>query len=210
MMLSGEGLGVWRDDGDQLFSISMEKWMERNGLKSLHEGFREEISARSTWKVSPRADSWVRRARVQIVATELGLQKAYLLFIFKIILLTYLFLAALGLCCFSLVAASRGSSLFAAWGEGSSLRWLLLLGTRDLGCEGTSCCSPWAQSLRLPGSRAQAWQLWPVGLAALRHMWDPPGSGIEPRSPALAGGTLCHGAAREAQAYLLYSRLYRS
>ena len=53
----------------------------------------------------------MRRARVQVVATELGLQKAYLLFIFKIILLTYLFLAALGLCCFSLVAASRGSSL---------------------------------------------------------------------------------------------------
>ena len=91
MMLSSEGLGVWRDDGDQLFSISVEKWMGRNGLKSLHEGFREEISARSTRKVSPREDSWVRRARVQGVATELG-QKAYLLFIFKIILLTYLFI----------------------------------------------------------------------------------------------------------------------
>ena len=57
MMLSGEGLGVWRDDGDQLFSISVEKWMGRNGLKSSHEGFTEEISARSSRKVSSRADS---------------------------------------------------------------------------------------------------------------------------------------------------------
>lgn len=57
MMRSGESLEVWRDDGDQLFSFSMEKWMGRNGLKSSYEGFREEISARSTRKVSPRVDS---------------------------------------------------------------------------------------------------------------------------------------------------------
>lgn len=27
MTLCSDGLGVWRDQGDQLFSISMEKWM---------------------------------------------------------------------------------------------------------------------------------------------------------------------------------------
>ena len=32
MMLSSDGLSVWRDDGDQLFSISVEKWMGRKGL----------------------------------------------------------------------------------------------------------------------------------------------------------------------------------
>ena len=33
-------------------------------------------------------------------------------------------------------------------------------------------------------------QFWPTGLIALWHVWDLPGPGIEPVSPALAGGLL--------------------
>ena len=40
----------------------------------------------------------------------------------------------------------------------------------------------WTQQLWLPGSRAQAQQLW-----LLCCMWNLPGSGIKPVSPALAG-----------------------
>ena len=45
----------------------------------------------------------------------------------------------------------------------------------------------WLLLLWLPGSRAQAWWLWPLTLLA-PGMWDPPGSGIESTSPALTGG----------------------
>lgn len=46
-----------------------------------------------------------------------------------------------------------------------------------------------ASGLLLPflSSRAQAEWLWPVGLL-LCSMWDPPGPGIRPGSPALGGG----------------------
>ena len=46
-----------------------------------------------------------------------------------------------------------------------------------------------AQYLWLAGSRAQAQELWCVGLGA-HCMWNPLGPGIEPMSPALAGGFL--------------------
>lgn len=91
MTHSGEGLEVWRDDGDQLFSFSTEKWMGRNGLKASYEGFREEISARSTREVSPRVDSSVRRARAWGVPLNWVFRKPSFLFIFKIISLTFYF-----------------------------------------------------------------------------------------------------------------------
>ena len=43
------------------------------------------------------------------------------------------------------------------------------------------------QQLWLPGSTAQARQLWHIGYS-LCGMWDFPGPGIEPESLALAGG----------------------
>ena len=91
--------------------------------------------------------------------------------------------------------AARGPSPVAVSGgypslrcAGLSLRWPLPLqsmGSRrvDLGSRGT-----WAQQLRLAGperrlsscdSRAQL----------LCGMWDPPGPGLKPTSPALAGGS---------------------
>ena len=42
------------------------------------------------------------------------------------------------------------------------------------------------------GPRAQAQQLWRTGLVALR-VWDLPRPGLEPVSPALAGGFLTTG-----------------
>ena len=47
---------------------------------------------------------------------------------------------------------------------------------------GFSCCGARAQQFQLMGSRAHDQQLWCTG------MWDLPGSGIEPVSPALVGG----------------------
>ena len=75
------------------------------------------------------------------------------------------FLAASGLCfCmgFSLVAESRGSSSLRFMGF--SLQWLLLLCSTSSRCTSFSSCCKWA---KLPHS-----------------MWDLPGSGIEPMSPA--------------------------
>ena len=45
----------------------------------------------------------------------------------------------------------------------------------------------WAQYLQSPGSRAQALELWGTGLAAPGQV-DHLGTGLEPVSPALAGG----------------------
>ena len=66
---------------------------------------------------------------------------------------------------FSLVAASRGYS--SLWCTGLSLRWLLLLQSMGSRRVGFSSC----------GARA----------SLLRAMWVPPGPGLEPVSPALAG-----------------------
>ena len=67
-----------------------------------------------------------------------------------------------------LVAASRGYS--SLWCAGFSLRWLLLLWSTGSRCMGFSSCDTWAQQLWLMGSRAQAQQLWHMGLVALRHV----------------------------------------
>ena len=68
-------------------------------------------------------------------------------------------------------------------------------------CGGLSCCRAWAlgtwASAVVPrglscGSRAPECRLSSCGTRAqlLRGMWDPPGPGPEPVSPALAGGFL--------------------
>ena len=87
------------------------------------------------------------------------------------ILLYNLFLAALGLrCCmwaFSSCVERGYSSLRCT---GFSLRWLLLWASTGSRRAGFSSCA------------AQAW--------LLCGMWDLPGPGLEPVSPALAGGLL--------------------
>ena len=79
----------------------------------------------------------------------------------------------------SLVVANGGYSLL--WGVGFSLSWLLLLWCAGARCAGFSCGS-WAPEHRLNSCRAGA--LW------LHVMWNLPGSGIKPISPALAANSL--------------------
>ena len=104
--------------------------------------------------------------------------KVFLKFIYCIYFwLHWVFVAVHGL---SLVAVSGGYS--SLWCTGFSLRWLLLLqsmGSRRPGFRG--CGSQALESrLRSCGTRA----------LLLRGMWDLPEPGIEPMSPALAGGFL--------------------
>ena len=81
-----------------------------------------------------------------------------------------LFLAALGLhCCTAfLVAVSGGYSLVAFLGF--SLQWLLLCRAWVLGLSGFSSYDTQTQQLWLQGSRAQAQQLWHMGLVAPQHV----------------------------------------
>ena len=79
--------------------------------------------------------------------------------------LCWVFVAACGL---PLVAASRVySSLRCA---GFSLRWLLLLQSTGSRRAGFSSFGTRAQQLQLMGSRAQAQQLWLMGLVAPWHV----------------------------------------
>ena len=92
--------------------------------------------------------------------------------------------------------AVRG--LFSSCGErgllfiavrGFLIRWLLLLHSTGSRRVGFSSCGIQTQQLWLMGSRVQAQQLWCTGLVAPRHV-GLPGPGLEPVSPALAGGLL--------------------
>ena len=79
------------------------------------------------------------------------------------------------------------SSFLQLGGAGATLH----CGTQASHCGGFSCCGAQALSVRaqqlwLAGSRVQAQQLWRTGSVA-PGMWDLPGPGVEPVSPALAG-----------------------
>ena len=82
--------------------------------------------------------------------------------------------------CRLLVAVSGGYSSLRC--TAFSLRWLLLLQSTGSGCAGFSSCGSRALECRLSscGARAQL----------LHGMWDLPGPGLKPVSPALAGGFL--------------------
>ena len=88
--------------------------------------------------------------------------------------LHWVFVAASGL---SLVAVSGGYS--SLWCAGFSLRWLLLLQSMGSRCVGFSSCGSRALEHRLSSCGTWAW--------LLRGLWDLPGPGLEPVSPALAG-----------------------
>ena len=98
----------------------------------------------------------------------------FLKFIYFIYLcLRWVFVAARGL---SLVATSGGYS--SLWCTGFLLWWLLLLQSTGSRPTGFSSCS----------TRAQ--QLWHTGLVVPHGVRDLPRPGLEPVSPALAGGFL--------------------
>ena len=67
-----------------------------------------------------------------------------------------------------------------------SLRWLLFLHSAGSRHTVFSSCSILAQQLQLSGSSTRAQQLWPQAELVL-GMWNLPGPGIKPVSPALAG-----------------------
>ena len=75
----------------------------------------------------------------------------------------------------------RAGGYSSLWCAGFSLRWLLLLRSTGSRHAVFSSCGLWALERRLSncGTRAQL----------LRGMWDLPGPGLEPVSPALAGAT---------------------
>ena len=103
----------------------------------------------------------------------------FLLFIFW---LCWVFVAACGL---SLVAASRGylhCGARASHCSGFSCCRAQALGARAsvLVERGLSSCGSWALERRLSSCGTWTW--------LFCGMWDPPGPGLEPVSPALAGG----------------------
>ena len=112
--------------------------------------------------------------------------------------LRWVFIAVLGL---SLVVVSRGYS--SLWCVGFSLWWLLLLwstGSRHTSSSvivacGLSSRGSWALEHRLSscGARAQL----------LCGVWDLPGPGIEPMSPALAGGILTTAPPEKSSSHLI-------
>ena len=83
----------------------------------------------------------------------------------------------LAACVLSLVAASGGYSLLRC--VGVSLRWLLLLRSTGSRHVGFSSCGSRALECSLSSCGAQA--------SLFRGMWDLPGPGLEPVSPALVG-----------------------
>ena len=112
---------------------------------------------------------WLRRILVEVC----GLFFFFLIYFW----LCWVFVAARRL---SLVAVSGGYSSLRC--TGFSLRWLLLLRSTGFRRKGFSSCGSRALEHRLSSCGAQA-QL-------LSSMWDLPGPGLEPESPALAGGFL--------------------
>ena len=122
---------------------------------------------------------------------EVSRQDLQLFFKKKGYLFTYiLFLPVLGLCsCTRAFSSCSEWSCSSLWCAGFSLWWLLLLQSTVLGAwasvvvaRGLSSCGSQALECRLSscGERAQL----------LRGMWDIPRPGLEPVSPALAGGFL--------------------
>ena len=98
--------------------------------------------------------------------------------------LRQVFIAA---CRLSLVVVSGG--YFSLWCTGFSLQWFLLLGAQALGMQ-ASVVVAW--EISSCGSQALECGLSSCGTQAqlFRGMWDLPRPGLEPVSPALAGGFL--------------------
>ena len=94
----------------------------------------------------------------------------------------YLFLVVLGLCCCAWAFPSYGKWGLLFVGVHRPLTVVVSLGEHRLQTHRL-------QQLWLVGSRAQAGQLWPW-VQLLHSMWNLPGPGMKPVSPASAGGFL--------------------
>ena len=118
-------------------------------------------------------------------------------FFLNLFILFYLFLAVLGLCCCEWVFSSCGE-------QGLLLvvvhRLLIVVASR---C-GARALGMRAQQLWLPSSRAQALQLWRMGLVALRHVGSS-GTRARTRVPCIGRRILNHCTTREAHKGLILS-----
>ena len=129
----------------------------------------------------------------------------FLIYLFYYFILFYLFIvfgcvgSLLLPAGFSLVSASGGYSQLQC--AGFSLRWLLLLRSTGSRRMGFSSCGTWAQYLWLVGSRAQAQQLWRMGLVAPWHLGS---SRTRARTcvPCIGRRILNHCATREARLFV--------
>ena len=128
-------------------------------------------------------------------------------FLFLFLFLFYFWL------CWVFIAA-RGLSLVAvSWGYSSlqctdlSLRWLLLLPSTGSRRAGFSSCGTWAQQLWLPGSRAQAQQLWHTGLVAPQHVGSSR-TRAQTRVPCIGRQILSHCTTREVPDHFPYTWPY--
>ena len=108
----------------------------------------------------------------------------------------YLFILFLGLRCLAQVVAASGG-YFSLRCTGFSWQWLLLLRSTGSRHAGFSSCGSRAQQLWLVGSRAQAQELWRMGLVAPRHVGS---SRTRARTlvPSIGRRILNHCATREA------------
>ena len=94
-----------------------------------------------------------------------------------------IFLAVLGVrCCHQTFSSYGKQGLLFSCGAQASHCGFSCFGARALGRTGFSSCGSWVLEHRLNGCGTQAW--------LLHGMWNILGSGIEPASPALAGGFL--------------------
>ena len=126
------------------------------------------VAEHETRKVAGGRSFWAWQATVGTLNFFL---KINLCILFIYFWLRWVFVAV---CRLSLVAASGGYS--SLWCAGFSLRWLLLLRSMGSRHVGFSSCGLRALESRL--SSCGAWAL------LLRGMWDLPGPGLEPVSPA--------------------------
>ena len=122
------------------------------------------------------------------------------LFVFNIYLFIYLFI----------FGCVRSSLLHTGFLQLRRPGATLCCGAGASHCGGFSCCraralgarasvvvAMWAQQLWLAGSRAQAWELWHMGLVAPWHVGSS-GTRARTRVPCIGRRILNHGATREA------------
>ena len=104
-------------------------------------------------------------------------------FLLIYLILFILFLAALGLrCCAQAFSSCSEQGLLVVAVHGLLIGWLLLLQSTGSRRVGFSSCGSRAIERSLSSCGPRAW--------FLRGMWDLPGPGLKPVSPALAGGFL--------------------
>ena len=119
--------------------------------------------------------------KVRVLDSAGQVYSSIAVFFNKLIYFIYLFLAALGLCCCARAFSSCGTWAYCS-GFSCCRAWALRARASVVAACGLSSYGSWALERRLGSYGAQA--------LLLHGMWDLPGPGLEPVSPALAGGFL--------------------